>query len=217
MLHVLSTTELNDTTMDQAPHESPNAELNDTTMDQAPHESPNAELNVMTMIQKSTWCLCCNYNSCNCRPIIHSTFCFKCGNYKCKNNKYGYKRYGRHIYKDRKLADPKSEISHSDIKSSLEKFQNYNISRKVHCSSTEVMCLCNNYANERIFVYNNNIKGWNCKDCKFIIKDDCLPPKDLFKCWCNFFEQNDRVFDFDYQLREWICRDCRYNIKILHK
>lgn len=27
MLHVLSTTELNDTTMDQAPHESPNAEL----------------------------------------------------------------------------------------------------------------------------------------------------------------------------------------------
>ncbi|PKC55072.1 hypothetical protein RhiirA1_476215 [Rhizophagus irregularis] len=32
MLHVLSTTELNDTTMDQAPHESPNAELNVMTI-----------------------------------------------------------------------------------------------------------------------------------------------------------------------------------------
>ncbi|GES76265.1 hypothetical protein GLOIN_2v1479067 [Rhizophagus clarus] len=39
-------------------------------------------------------------------------------------------------------------------------------------------------------------------------------PKDLFKCYCNFYERKDIVFDYECQSKVWKCRDCQYDIKI---
>ncbi|GES79310.1 hypothetical protein GLOIN_2v1479067 [Rhizophagus clarus] len=174
-------------------------------------ESPSTITYFQYVIQKSSWCLCCNYYACKCRPIIHSTYCFVCGNYKCRSNKNGYKRDGLHFFKNNRIvADPISEIS--GIKQSLERYRKYNVSKKVHCSWMEVRCQCKN-ENEIIIVYDYDLEEWCCKDCKYIIKSD-WKPKDFFKCYCNFYEQKDSVFDYECQSKVWKCRDCQYDIKI---
>jgi hypothetical protein len=75
----------------------------------------------------------------------------------------------------------------------------------------KVRCQCKN-ENEIIIVYDYHLKEWCCKDCKCIIKSDWVP-KDLFKCYCNYYEQKDSVFDYECQSKEWKCGDCQYHIK----
>jgi hypothetical protein len=71
-----------------------------------PNSNTNSDSNSNTNSDSnhnlSTWCLCCNYSSCPCRPQRHSNFCLICNKFKCQKN--GMERRGSFIFIKNKLA-----------------------------------------------------------------------------------------------------------------